>query len=168
MLHGHLQDVRLLQLGVSGALKGKKNVYVSTLSAHLAVGSALSGVEMWSVVPLTSFLSASMMRVFSCPRLSLMRARLRFSMMGLEDLKYKREKTNEMTVWFGIFFYLCGTFGFIHNLPFCSLTECGVFRVWSPHLQVLHPQRVEMFSQKYRPAFSFFVFKKLNSSPNKP
>lgn len=123
---------------------------------------------MWSVVPLTSFLSASMMRVFSCPRLSLMRARLRFSMMGLEDLKYKREKTNEMTVWFGNFFDLCGTFGFIHNLPFCSLTECGVFRVWSPHLQVLRPQRVEMFSQKYRPAFSFFVFKKLNSSPNKP
>lgn len=36
---------------------------------------------------LTSFFSASRIRVFSCPRLSLMRARRRFSMMGLDDCK---------------------------------------------------------------------------------
>lgn len=39
---------------------------------------------------LTSFLRASRMRVFSCPRLSLMRARRLFSMMGLEDWKEER------------------------------------------------------------------------------
>lgn len=36
---------------------------------------------------LTSFFSASRISVFSCPRLSLMRARRRFSMIGLEDCK---------------------------------------------------------------------------------
>lgn len=39
-----------------------------------------------------------MMRVFSWPRLSLMRARLLFSMMGLEDLEINNNNNNNRSV----------------------------------------------------------------------
>lgn len=45
---------------------------------------------------LTSFFKASRMRVFSCPRLSLILARRRFSMIGLEDWRERKQKQREI------------------------------------------------------------------------
>lgn len=44
---------------------------------------------------LTSFFKASRMRVFSCPRLSLILARRRFSMIGLEDWRERGRKQKQ-------------------------------------------------------------------------
>lgn len=84
MLHRHLQDVRLLQLGVPRALREqhRHSEPPPRITPHRQPPP--SPPEPIAAV-LTSFFNASRMSIFSCPRLSLMRARRRFSMMGLED-----------------------------------------------------------------------------------
>lgn len=88
MLHRHLQDVRLLQFGVSGALGRWKTHMVRIIRSPSArvttqVKECIHQQEDDRV--LTSFLSASRIRVFSCPKLSLIRALLLFSIIGLDD-----------------------------------------------------------------------------------
>lgn len=75
VLHCHLQNVCLFQFRVSGALN-RQRYYNLTSFIDKSCGCGYIR---------TSFFRASMMRVFSWPRLSLMRARLRFSIIGLED-----------------------------------------------------------------------------------
>lgn len=53
---------------------------------------------------LTSFLSASKIRVFSCPKLSLILALLLFSIIGLDD--YRNEKHNDRTVTILFLFFV--------------------------------------------------------------
>lgn len=90
MLHSHLQDVRLLQFGVSGALRkgGRKT---DPMSITHPLSYCLTD-EVWKSInnenderALTSFLRASRMRVFSCPKLSLILALLLFSIIGFDD-----------------------------------------------------------------------------------
>lgn len=94
MLHRHLQDVRLLQFGVSGALRRWETHMVRitrspslclTRPLQLQVKESIYNQDYERV--LTSFLSASRIRVFSCPKLSLILALLLFSIMGLDDYR---------------------------------------------------------------------------------
>lgn len=85
VLDGHLQDVSLLQLGVPRALRAQAGLRPARQRRRSPPRPPPRVSP--SPPPLTSFFSASRMSVFSCPRLSLMRARRRFSMMGLEDCK---------------------------------------------------------------------------------
>lgn len=82
-----------------------------------------------------------------------MRARLRFSMIGLEDLK-EEEKKRSLDRFRRNIKQLNTSLKSSFNLPFCSQSQPGVSRAWSRHLQGWQPQRTEMLSLKYRLASS--------------
>lgn len=90
VLHCHFQDICFLQLGVSGALQDITGKVEFAFETHckrnyLRTLKELLKASKW--FKLTSFLSASRMRVLSCPRLSFILALRRFSMIGLDDCK---------------------------------------------------------------------------------
>ena len=87
-------------------------------------------------VLLTSFFSACRMRVFSWPRLALMRARLLFSMMGLD---WRRNTLCSLSVH--SLFTLCSLCSLsVHYLfTLCSLSVHYLFTFCS--LSVNYPQR---------------------------
>lgn len=90
--HGHFQDVGFLQLWVAGSLKIREKGRKKTLGgrSHKEINQTLFYITNFQ---LTSLPTKGTIRSFNLLRLSLMRARLLFSIRGLRVCN-KREKEN--------------------------------------------------------------------------